>query len=41
MLFHQTGAFTDLGVVTLLIGAFVLWALYGHDKSEEYFEQLG
>jgi hypothetical protein len=41
MLFHQTGAFTDLGVVTLLVGAFVLWALYGHDKSEEYFERLG
>jgi hypothetical protein len=41
MLFHHTGAFTDTGVVTLLIGAFVLWALYGHDRSEEYFEQLG
>lgn len=40
MLFHG-GAYVGTGIVTLLIGTFVLWALYGHEKSEEYFEATG
>lgn len=41
MIFHSGGAYVDSGLATLLIGAFVLWALYGHEKSEEYFESTG
>ena len=41
MLFHHGGAFVDSGIVTLLVGTFVLWALYGHDASDEYFERTG
>jgi hypothetical protein len=37
MLWHHDGPFIESGIVTLLIGAFVLWALY-HEKSDEYFE---
>ncbi len=40
MLFHHNGAFVESGVVTLLIGTFVLWALY-HEKADEYFEATG
>ena len=40
MLFHNNGAFVESGVVTLLIGTFVLWALY-HEKADEYFEATG
>lgn len=38
MLYYHESAFVESGIVTLLIGAFVLWALYGHEKSEEFFE---
>lgn len=38
MLYYHTGAYVESGLVTLLIGVFVLWALYGHDQSERYFE---
>jgi hypothetical protein len=38
MLYYHDSAFVESGIVTLLIGTFVLWALYGHEKSEEYFE---
>jgi hypothetical protein len=41
MIFHSGGAYVDSGLATLLIGTFVLWALYGHEKSEEYFESTG
>lgn len=37
MLWHHDGPFVESGIVTLLIGAFVIWALY-HEKSDEYFE---
>jgi hypothetical protein len=40
MLWHHDGPFVESGVVTLLIGIFVLWALY-HEKSDEYFESTG
>ena len=35
---HHDGGYTTRALVTLGIGAFVLWALYGHAESEEYFE---
>jgi hypothetical protein len=38
MLFYHSGGFVQEGVVTLLIGTFILWALYGHDASDAYFE---
>jgi hypothetical protein len=38
MITHPHSAYITSGLVTLLIGAFVIWALYGHKESEEYFE---
>jgi hypothetical protein len=38
MLYYHDGAFVESGVVTILIGVFVLWALYGHDRSNDYFD---
>ena len=38
MITHPHSAFITSGLVTLLIGVFVIWALYGHKESEEYFE---
>ena len=38
MLYYHTGAYVESGLVTLLIGVFVLWAVYGHEQSERYFE---
>lgn len=38
MITHPHSAFTTSGLVTLLIGVFVIWALYGHKESQEYFE---
>lgn len=40
LLFHHNGAFVESGMVTLLIGAFALLALY-HEKADEYFEATG
>ena len=41
MLYYHDGAYVETGMVTLLIGTFVLWALYGDEKSEEFFESTG
>jgi hypothetical protein len=38
MIAHPHGSYFSQGIVTLLVGFFVIWALYGHDKSEAYFE---
>ena len=38
MVVHPHGAFITTGLVALLVGFFVIWALYGHKESEEYFE---
>jgi hypothetical protein len=38
MITHPHSAFVTTGLVTLLIGAFVIWALYGNKESEAYFE---
>ena len=35
---HHAGGYTTRALVTLGIGAFVIWALYGHEESDEYFE---
>jgi hypothetical protein len=36
--FHDAG-FLVVGLVPILIGVFVLWALYGHERSEEFFDR--
>jgi hypothetical protein len=40
MLWHHDGPFIESGIVTILIGAFVIWALY-HEKADEFFESTG
>lgn len=35
---HHVGSYAYRGVFTLFIGAFVLWALYGNEQSDKYFE---
>jgi hypothetical protein len=37
MLFHHTGAYLYQGIFTLLVGVFVLWALYGNERSDAFF----
>ena len=39
MLIHHTGGYLYNGVVQVLIGVFVLWALYGYQPSDDYFSQ--
>jgi len=38
---HHTGGLVYRGVFSLFIGVFVLWALYGNDESDRYFETNG
>jgi len=38
---HHVGGYVYRGVFTLFIGVFVLWALYGNDESDKYFETNG
>jgi hypothetical protein len=38
MVTHHAGAYLYRGFFTLLVGVFVLWALYGNDRSETFFE---
>lgn len=35
---HHTGGFAYRAIFSLFVGVFVLWALYGNDASEEFFE---
>jgi hypothetical protein len=37
MLAHHGGGVFGTSAVTILVALFVLWALYGHTTSEEYF----
>jgi hypothetical protein len=37
LLTHHTGGYTTRSLITLAIGAFVIWALYGHEQSDEWF----
>ncbi|MGA9276963.1 hypothetical protein [Ilumatobacter sp.] len=36
---HHTGGFVYRAVFSLFVGVFVLWALYGHEESDEYFNE--
>jgi len=38
LLTHHAGGFQTLGVVYIGIDIFVLWALYGHKESQEFYE---
>ena len=38
---HHAGGLVYRAVFSLFIGVFVLWALYGNDESDRYFEANG
>ncbi len=38
---HHTGGLVYQAVFSLFLGVFVLWALYGHDESDRFFETNG
>lgn len=38
---HNVGGYVYRAVFTLFVGVFVLWALFGNDQSERYFEENG
>ena len=38
---HHVGGYIYRGVFSLFIGMFVLWALYGNEESDRYFEANG
>jgi hypothetical protein len=38
---HHTGGLVYRAVFSLFVGIFILWALYGHDESDRYFETNG
>ena len=38
---HHVGGYIYRSVFTLFVGVFVLWALYGNDESDRYFETNG
>lgn len=38
---HHAGSLVYRGVFSLFIGVFVLWALYGNEESDRYFETNG
>ena len=38
---HHTGGYVYRAVFSLFVGVFVLWALYGNDESDRYFETNG
>lgn len=38
---HHVGGYVYRGVFSLFIGVFVLWALYGNEESDRYFEANG
>ena len=38
---HHVGGYVYRGVFSLFVGVFVLWALYGNDESDRYFETHG
>jgi hypothetical protein len=41
MLTHHVGGFLWTGLISAGFGLFILWALYGDDRSEKYFEATG
>lgn len=38
---HHVGGYIYRGVFSLFLGMFVLWALYGNEESDRYFEANG
>ena len=38
---HHVGGYVYRAVFSLFIGVFVLWALYGNEESDRYFETTG
>lgn len=38
---HHVGGYVYRSVFTLFIGVFVLWALYGNEQSDRYFNENG
>ena len=38
---HHVGGFVYRSVFTLFVGVFVLWALYGDEQSDRFFEENG
>jgi len=38
---HHIGGLVYRGVFSLFVGVFVLWALYGNEESDRYFETNG
>ena len=38
---HHVGGYVYRSVFTLFVGVFVLWALYGNEQSERYFDENG
>jgi hypothetical protein len=41
MLTHHTGGYLFLGLISAGFAIFILWALYGDEKANEYFEAIG
>lgn len=41
MLIHHSGGYLSSGIVTVLLGLFVLWGLYGYQPSDDYFRRNG
>ena len=41
LLAFSVGGYVYRGVFSLFVGAFVLWALYGNDESDRFFETDG
>ena len=39
MLTHHDGGYVWSGFFSLLASVFILWALYGNERSDEYFSQ--
>lgn len=38
---HHVGGYVYRGVFSLFVGVFILWALYGNDESDQFFETNG
>ena len=38
---HHVGGLVYRSVFTLFVGVFMLWALYGNDESDRFFEENG
>lgn len=39
MMIHHTGGYLFNGLIAVLLGTFILWALYGYQPSDDYFRR--